>query len=60
MSEIRNSIELENIGKIYRNLDIDTLIDHAVENEGAKISSSGALMIDTGILQVEVQKINIL
>jgi len=49
MSEIRNSIELENIGKIYRNLDIDTLIDHAVENEGAKISSSGALMIDTGI-----------
>jgi phosphoenolpyruvate carboxykinase (ATP) len=49
MSEIRNSIKLENIGKIYRNLDIDTLIDHAVENEGAKISSSGALMIDTGI-----------
>ena len=49
MSDIKNSIGLENVGEIFRNLDLDTLIDHAVENEGARISSTGALMIDTGI-----------
>ncbi len=49
MLEIKNSIGLENVGEIYRNLDLDTLINHAVENEGATISSTGALMIDTGI-----------
>ena len=49
MLDITNSLGLKNVGKIYRNLDIDTLIDHAVENEDAKISSTGALMIDTGI-----------
>ncbi len=49
MSNIKNSLGLENVGKIYRNLDLNTLMDHAVENEGAKIASSGALMIDTGI-----------
>ena len=49
MLDITNSLGLKNVGKIYRNLDIDTLIDHAVQNEGAKISSTGALMIDTGI-----------
>ena len=49
MSNIKNSLGLENVGKIYHNLDVDTLMDHAVENEGARISSSGALMIDTGI-----------
>jgi phosphoenolpyruvate carboxykinase (ATP) len=49
MLDVKSKLDLENIGKIYRNLDLDTLIDHAVENEGAKISSTGALMIDTGI-----------
>jgi len=49
MSNITNSLKLENVGTIYRNLDLDTLIDHAVKNEGAKVASSGALMIDTGI-----------
>ncbi|QKF67139.1 phosphoenolpyruvate carboxykinase (ATP) [Arcobacter venerupis] len=49
MSEIKDSLGLENVGIIRRNLDVDTLIRDAVENEGAKISSSGALMIDTGI-----------
>ena len=49
MSDIKNSLNLQNVGNVYRNLDIDTLMDHAVKNEGAKISSSGALMIDTGI-----------
>ena len=48
MSDIKSSIALENIGTIYRNLDVNTLIDHAVQNEGASISSAGALMIDTG------------
>ncbi|WP_072680173.1 phosphoenolpyruvate carboxykinase (ATP) [Arcobacter sp. LA11] len=49
MSEIKDSLGLENVGTVYRNLDVDTLIQHAVENEGAKVSSTGALMIDTGI-----------
>ncbi len=49
MSEIKDALGLENVGVVYRNQDIDTLIQHAVENEGAKVSSSGALMIDTGI-----------
>ncbi|MFA7084902.1 MAG: phosphoenolpyruvate carboxykinase (ATP) [Arcobacteraceae bacterium] len=49
MSGIIDSLGLENIKTIYRNLDIDTLIEHAIQNEGAKISSAGALMIDTGI-----------
>lgn len=49
MSDIKNYIDLKNIGKVYRNIDADTLINHAVKNEGARISSSGALMIDTGI-----------
>ena len=49
MSDIKNQLDLENVGTIYRNLDVDTLIEHAVNNEGAKISSTGALMIDTGI-----------
>ena len=49
MSEIKDSLGLENVGKVYRNLDVDSLMKHAVENEGAKISSTGALMVDTGI-----------
>ena len=49
MSDIKNSLGLENVGQVYLNLDIDTLMNHAVENEGAIIASSGALMIDTGI-----------
>ena len=47
--EIKNSLGLENVGHVYLNTDVETLINHAVENEGAKIASSGALMIDTGI-----------
>jgi phosphoenolpyruvate carboxykinase (ATP) len=49
MSEIKNSLGLENVGVVYHNLDIDTLVDHAVKNEGAQIASNGALMIDTGV-----------
>ena len=49
MSNIKDSLGLENIGTIFRNSDVDFLIDFAVKNEKAKISSAGALMIDTGI-----------
>jgi len=49
MQDIIDSLGLKNIKNIYRNLDVNTLIEHAVENEGAKISSTGALMVDTGI-----------
>ena len=49
MSNIKDSLGLENIGTIFRNSDVDFLIDFAVKNEKAKISSTGALMIDTGI-----------
>jgi phosphoenolpyruvate carboxykinase (ATP) len=49
MSDIRSQLGLENVQTVYRNSDVDLLIDHAVKNEGAKISSTGALMIDTGI-----------
>jgi phosphoenolpyruvate carboxykinase (ATP) len=49
MSDIKSQLGLENVQTVYRNSDVDLLIDHAVKNEGAKISSTGALMIDTGI-----------
>lgn len=49
MSEIKDQLGLENVQNVYRNSDVDMLIEHAVENEGAKISSTGALMVDTGI-----------
>jgi phosphoenolpyruvate carboxykinase (ATP) len=49
MSEIKDQLGLENVGVLKRNSDIDTLRNYAVEEEGAKLSSSGALMIDTGI-----------
>ena len=49
MSGIKDSLGLENVGIIKRNLDVDSLMKDAVEKEGAKISSTGALMIDTGI-----------
>jgi phosphoenolpyruvate carboxykinase (ATP) len=49
MSEIKDSLGLENVGIIKRNGDVDSLMNDAVSKEGAKISSTGALMIDTGI-----------
>jgi phosphoenolpyruvate carboxykinase (ATP) len=49
MSGIKDSLGLENVGIIKRNSDVDALIKDAVEKEGAKVSSTGALMIDTGI-----------
>lgn len=58
MSEIKDSLGLENVGSVRRNWDVDSLIKYAVENEGAKVSSTGALMIDTGIFTGRSQKIN--
>ena len=49
MSEIKDSLGLENVGIIKRNVDVDTLINDAVEKDGEKLSSSGAFMFDTGI-----------
>lgn len=49
MLDIKSSLGLEKVGSIYRNLEVDILIDHAVKNENASISTEGALMIDTGI-----------
>jgi phosphoenolpyruvate carboxykinase (ATP) len=49
MSEIKDSLGLENVGIIKRNMDVDSLMNDAVSFEGAKVSSTGALMIDTGI-----------
>ena len=49
MSDIKSQLGLENVQTVYRNSSVDLLIEHAVKNEGAAISSTGALMIDTGI-----------
>lgn len=42
------NIGLNNIKNIFRNQDTDVLIQDAIKNEGAKVSSTGALLIDTG------------
>jgi len=49
MSNIKTSLGLKNVSKVYRNPSIDFLRDYAIKNEGAKVSSTWALMIDTGI-----------
>ena len=33
MEDIKNSLGLKNVQEVYRNLDIDTLIEHAITNE---------------------------
>ncbi|MDD2367709.1 MAG: phosphoenolpyruvate carboxykinase (ATP) [Sulfuricurvum sp.] len=40
---------LTHIDAIHRNIDYDSLIEYALANEGAKLSHSGAVMVDTGI-----------
>jgi phosphoenolpyruvate carboxykinase (ATP) len=49
LDEIKKSLDLEDVKQIFRNTDIQTLRDIAVESEGASISSTGALIVDTGI-----------
>jgi phosphoenolpyruvate carboxykinase (ATP) len=40
---------LTHVDAVHRNLDYDSLIEYALANEEAKLSKSGAMMIDTGI-----------
>ena len=49
MEEIKNSIGLENVGSVLRNLGRENLINMAIDKDGAVISKSGATIIETGI-----------
>ncbi len=40
---------LENVGKVYYNLDYDEVIRHTLERKEAKLTKSGATTVDTGI-----------
>ena len=44
-----DSANEEGLLAVGGSLDVDTLITHATSHEEAKIASSGALMIDTGV-----------
>ncbi len=44
-----NNLGLKYTKTIHRNLDYIPLIAHAINNEGAKLSNTGALIIDTGV-----------
>ena len=45
MSEIKDSLGLENVGIIKRNVDVDTLINDAVEKEGDRVEKDQQIMI---------------
>ena len=49
MEEIKNSIGLENVGSILRNLDRENLINMAIDHDGAVTANNGATIIETGI-----------
>ena len=49
MLEIKNSIGLKNVNKIFRNLDRENLINNAIAYDGAVIAYNGATIIETGI-----------
>ena len=44
-----DQLGLENIGKVYYNLDYDEVIRHTLERREAKLTKSGATTVDTGI-----------
>ncbi|MDD3344594.1 MAG: phosphoenolpyruvate carboxykinase (ATP), partial [Sulfurospirillaceae bacterium] len=48
MNEIEK-LGLETIGKVYHNLDYDTLFEHEVKNNEGYVSSNGTFCVDTGI-----------
>ncbi|MDD2383067.1 MAG: phosphoenolpyruvate carboxykinase (ATP) [Sulfurospirillaceae bacterium] len=51
MSKI-NEIEklgLSNMGKVYYNLDYNTLFEHEVKNQEGRVTSNGTFSVDTGI-----------
>jgi len=43
------NIGIKNVGKVFRNLDYEELIDHELRNGECKLTSSGATTVDTGI-----------
>ncbi|PIF04740.1 MAG: phosphoenolpyruvate carboxykinase (ATP) [Arcobacter sp.] len=49
MLEIKNSLGLKNVNKIYRNLDRESLINNSINHDGAVIAYNGATIIETGI-----------
>ncbi|BFU77224.1 phosphoenolpyruvate carboxykinase (ATP) [Arcobacter sp. 15-2] len=49
MLEIKNSLGLKNVNKIFRNMDRENLINNAIDHDGAVIAYNGATIIETGI-----------
>lgn len=49
MLEIKNSLGLKNVDKIFRNMDRENLINNAIDHDGAVIAYNGATIIETGI-----------
>jgi len=49
MVEIKNSLGLSDVKDIFRNLDRETLINNAIDHDGAVIAYNGATIIETGI-----------
>ncbi|PHR57066.1 MAG: phosphoenolpyruvate carboxykinase (ATP) [Arcobacter sp.] len=43
------NLGLDNIGKVFYNLDFDELIDHELKNDECKMTTNGATTVDTGI-----------
>jgi phosphoenolpyruvate carboxykinase (ATP) len=43
-----DKLGLKNIGKIHRNLPIESLIEHTILNQEGKMGMNGATMVDTG------------
>jgi len=49
MLEIKNSLGIKNIDRIFRNMDRENLINNAIDHDGAVIAYNGATIIETGI-----------
>ncbi|MEA1915842.1 MAG: phosphoenolpyruvate carboxykinase (ATP) [Campylobacterota bacterium] len=49
MSEIKDSLGLENVQSVLRNLDRENLINRSIDHDGAVIAYNGATIIETGI-----------
>ena len=49
MLEIKKSLGLKNVDKVFRNLGRENLINNAIDHDGAVIAYNGATIIETGI-----------
>ena len=49
MLEIKNSLGLKNVDKVFRNLGRENLSNNAIDHDGAVIAYNGATIIETGI-----------